>query len=239
MDFLRMEGEMNVLAFLPKDSRNAVRDVWYRKASEDVMAYMNGSKAFFYQESGIDYKTDAAWPEFLSLWKQHLNPVLNKRYELSASALGRESLADLQALAELKGRAVSYLPEASFLTIIDGQGREHQFTLLRNSAHSNISELFDEEDRRLPEEDTLTLVPGFLGAYPNAFYRVDAARLPGFVKQIGSLKSEADYAVLATHFALRRTDGRFWSHSDALHEAYRKIYPVEAALFDYSRFENR
>jgi hypothetical protein len=131
------------------------------------------------------------------------------------------------------------LPEASFLTVIDKQGREHPFTLLRNSAHSNISEMFDEEYRRLPDEDTLTLVPGFLGAYPNAFYRVDAARLTWFVSQVGNLKSEADYADLSSHFALRRTDNRFWSHSDALHEAYRKSEPVEAALFDYNRFENR
>ncbi|MGH8699994.1 MAG: fatty acid cis/trans isomerase [Burkholderiales bacterium] len=40
-------------------------------------------------------------------------------------------------------------------------------------------------------------------------------------------------------FALRRTDTRFWSHSDAVHATYRRWAPVEAALFDYNRFENR
>jgi hypothetical protein len=204
-----------------------------------VKAYLNGSKAFFYQDSGINYQTGEPWPEFLALWKQQLKPVLDTRYELSTSTLAREHLAMLAQLAELKGRALSYLPETSFLTVRDGQGREHQFTLLRNSAHSNISELFDEEERRVPDEDTLTLVPGFLGAYPNAFYRVEAEDLPQFIKQAGELKSEADYAALASQFAIRRTDGRFWSHSDALHAAYRKGWPVEAALFDYNRFENR
>jgi len=239
MDFLRMEGELNVLAMLPKDARNTVRDLWYRKSPEDVKAYLNGSKGFFYQDSGIDYKTDDPWPEFAALWKQHLKPVLNKRYELAESRLAREPLEALKTLAGLKGRTVSYLPESSFMTVVDENGREHPFTLLRNSAHSNISELFDEEDRRVPDEDTLTLVPGFLGAYPNAFYRVEAERLPQFASRAGNLKSEADYAALSSQFAIRRTDKRFWSHSDGLHEAYRKTYPVEAALFDYNRFENR
>ncbi len=239
MDFLRMEGELNVLTLLPKDSRTAVRDIWYRNASEDVKAHLNGSKAFFYQDSGIEYKTGEPWPEFLGIWKDYLKPVLNKRYDLAASPLAKEHFGLLQQLADLGGKAVSYLPEASFLTVVDEKSREHHFTLLRNSAHSNISQMFKEEDRRLPDEDTLTLVPGFLGAYPNAFYRVELEQLPQFIGLLGKLESEADYAALASRFAIRRTDPRFWTHSDALHQAYRKSHPVEAALFDYNRFENR
>jgi hypothetical protein len=239
MDFLRMEGELTVLGFLPKDSRAAVRDDWYRNASDYVKSYLNGSNAYFYQDTGIEYKTDAPWPEFLGLWKEYLRPVLNQRYDLAGSALAAEHLAVLRQLAGLRGRAVSYLPEVSFLTVADGQGRDHHFTLLRNSAHSNISQLFKEDDRRLPDNDTLTLVPGFLGAYPNAFYRVAAGQLPWFIQMAGNLRSEADYAVLSSRFSIRRTDGRFWPHSDALQQAYRKDYPAEAALFDYNRIENR
>lgn len=239
MDFLRMEGELNILALLPKESRNAVRDLWYRNASPDVKAYLNGSKAFFYQDSGIAYKTDNPWPEFLDLWKQHMRPVLSKRYDLAEGGLAKNYLPLLQALDDLGGRPVSYLPESSFLTLTDEKNREHHFTLLRNSAHSNIAQMFSEENRRLPGEDTLTLVSGFLGAYPNAFYRMDVGQMPAFVQAIRNLNSEADYAALALRYAIRRTDSRFWSHSDTLHKSYHQTYPVEAALFDYNRFENR
>ena len=142
-------------------------------------------------------------------------------------------------MSGLKGRAVSFLPEVIFLTIIDEKGQKHNFSILHNSAHSNISQMFKEDARRLPDEDTLTVVPGFLGAYPNAFYRLESSRLPWFVKMVGNLQSEADYAALSTRFAIRRTDNRFWSHSDSLIENYRKTFPVEAGLFDYNRFENR
>ncbi len=239
MDFLRMEGEYAFLALLPKDTRNQVRDFWYRNASDDVKSYLNGSKAFFYQDSGIDYKTDDPLTELYTIWKSSLKPVLDKRYDLDKAKLDKEDLGYLIELAKLKGKALSFLPEAVFLTVIDERGKEHHFTMLRNSAHSNISQMFKEDARRLPDEDTLTVVPGFLGAYPNAFYRVTANRLPWFVKSVGNLQSEADYAQLSSSFALRRTDKRFWPHSDDLIENYRKTYPIEAGLFDYNRFENR
>jgi len=239
MDFLRMEGELNVLALLPANARTAVRDHWYRGASENAKSYLNGSKAYFAAETGIAYRTDQPWPELQGLWKRRLARVLDERYALSASRLPQASLDSLRRLADLKGRSVSLLPEVTFLTVRDAQGRDHQFTLLRNSAHSNISELFGEEDRRLPDEDTLTLVDGFLGAYPNAFYLVPAGQLGGLLEAIRRLKTEADYAALSARFAIRRTDTSFWSHSDALHAAYRNSSPIEAGLFDYNRLENR
>ncbi|MGR9107213.1 MAG: fatty acid cis/trans isomerase [Gammaproteobacteria bacterium] len=239
MDFLRMEGEMVFLAFLPLDDRNTVRDFWYRGAPDDVKAYLNGSKAHFSQETGIEYKSSDPPGEFYGLWKAYLSKVLDRRYDSGADAPAGVDPALLRTLATLRGRAVSYLPETSFLTIRAADGRDHHYTLIRNSAHSNISELFSEEDRRLPNEDTLTLVRGFLGAYPNAFYRVPADRLESFIKGVAGLETEEDYAMLADHFAIRRTNPGFWAYNDSLNEAYRRIDPVEAGLFDLNRFENR
>jgi len=142
-------------------------------------------------------------------------------------------------LSGTRGRAVSHLPEASFLTVRDAAGRDYHFTLLSNSAHSNVAELLGDSKRRLPDEDDVTLVNGFIGAYPNAFFMVNAEDLPGFVEGVQRLASEADYRKLLTRFGIRRTDERFWAHSDALQLAYRRWAPREAGLFDYNRFENR
>jgi Fatty acid cis/trans isomerase (CTI) len=91
----------------------------------------------------------------------------------------------------------------------------------------------------LPRISSITLVNGFLGAYPNAFYVVQADRLRDLLEAVENLNSEAGYAALSSRFAIRRADARFWPHSDALHAAYRRSSPVEAGLFDYNRFENR
>ena len=82
-------------------------------------------------------------------------------------------------------------------------------------------------------------MPGVLGSYPNAFYRVPAAELPAMTEAIRQLRSEADYAALATRWAVRRTSPDFWAFSDALAARYRKDQPLEAGILDYNRFENR
>ena len=55
------------------------------------------------------------------------------------------------------------------LMIESKSGESQPFTLIHNNAHSNISSLFDEENNRVPENDTLTLVRGVLGSYPAAY----------------------------------------------------------------------
>jgi hypothetical protein len=218
--------------------RDSVQNQWYRNAPDAVFEHLHASQRLYFQNTGILYKTQDPWREFTRLWKQHLEPVLDQRYELTEAEFpGAFPL--LQQLASLKGKAVSYLPETAFITINDVYQQPHHFTLLRNSAHSNVSELFKEEDRRLLDEDTLTLVPGFLGAYPNAFYRLNIHQLPQFIATVKKLDSTAAYTDLTMRFAVRRTNPQFWAHSDTLHTAYRQGFPVEAGLFDLNRFENR
>jgi hypothetical protein len=171
--------------------------------------------------------------------KAYMAPVATPRYAIASSGLTGAPLRSLTDLSMIRGRAISHLPEASFLTVRNAAGSDYHFTLLSNSAHSNVAELLGDSKRRLPDEDDLTLVNGFIGAYPNAFFVVNAAELPGFANAVRDLASEADYQKLLTRYGVRRTDERFWAHSDALHAAYRRWAPREAGLFDYNRFENR
>jgi hypothetical protein len=91
----------------------------------------------------------------------------------------------------------------------------------------------------LPHENTLTVAAGFLGAYPNAFYRVDRKQLAHLVTAIDTLENEADYAAFLDRFGVRRSDPAFWQHSDTLFAAFQTLSPVEAGRFDYNRLENR
>jgi hypothetical protein len=108
--------------------------------------------------------------------------------------------------------------------------------VLHNNAHSNISFLFKEEKRRLPDEDTLTVLEGLVGAYPNAFYRVAAGELGAFVEGVSRLGSEADYRQLAARFAVAASSPDFWAVSDRVIDAFAQQSPIDAALPDYGRF---
>jgi hypothetical protein len=238
MDFLRMEAEFNFLAFLPRATRKSLRDYWYRGASRHTKEYLHGRAAYFDQEPGITYRSADPQRELYDLLKTRLAPVLGDRYDLARvedAALRR----DLAALARLRGRSLSFLPEASFLRV-DGAGPPaRHFTLLRDTGHANVAHVFSESRELRPDEDALTVVPGFIGAYPNALYSLRRADLPALTRAVGGLSSEADYRELADRFAVRRSDPGFWAHSDALHDAFARAAPGEAGLFDYSRLENR
>ncbi len=238
MDFLRMEGEFNFLALLPSDRRDAVRDYWYRGADQSVKDYLYGTKAWFNQDSGIDYKTDDPQRELYSLLRKRLAPVLNGSFDLST--VTDSTLRDeLQALASLRGRSLSLMPEASFLRLDDPDGTSRYFTLLRNTGRSNVTHLADEKKALRPDENTLTVVPGFIGAYPNALYVMPPTGLSDFTAAVRGLSSESDYRALVDRFGIRRTNAAFWTYSDAVQDAYIRLTPGEAALFDYNHFENR
>jgi hypothetical protein len=238
MDFLRMEGEFNFIALLPREKREAVRDYWYRGASTSVKDYLHGSNAWFDQESGIDYRSTDPQRELYDLLRARLAPVLGNGFDLStvkSQALRNE----LRTLAAVRGRSLAFMPETGFLRLDDPAGPSRYFTLLRNTGHSNVTHLMKESKALLPDENTLTVVPGFIGAYPNVLYVMPRAALPEFTEAVRRLSSEADYQALADRFAVRRTHPEFWTYSDALQSAYARVDPDEAGLFDYNRLENR
>ncbi len=238
MDFLRMEGEMNFFALLPRAARPSVRERWYRGAGKPAIELLRDTQDYFPYETGIRYVSNDPLAELYGMLKKHAAPVAPARYEITASGLDAAARRELMRLASLRGRALSQLPEAAILTVGDAGG-EHHFSLIANRAHSNVAELFDEAERRLPDEDTLLVVNGFVPAYPNAFFKLEAAELAPFVDAVARLASEGDYRALADRWGIRRTDARFWAHSDSLHAAWHAWAPKEAGLLDYNRFENR
>ncbi len=238
MDFMRMEGEFNFLLLLPRDKRRPTAEFWYRGASDEAKDYVYGPDNQVSAQSAIDYRSNDPQRELYGLLQQRLKPVLNTSYELS-------NVADpglrgaLTSLATVRGASLAWLPEMSVLRVEGAGATPRYFTLVRNTAHTNVTHLVREKKALLPADNSLTVVPGFIGAYPNAFYRIDVADLPAFEKALRALASEQDYRALADRFAVRRTSPQFWATSDALHDAYRAALPLEAGLFDYNRFENR
>jgi hypothetical protein len=133
---------------------------------------------------------------------------------------------------------VSWLPELSMLTIETAQGPQ-PFTLIHNDGHTNVASMFHESKRRIPEEDTLTVVPGFLGAYPNAFFKVREADLPRFVDAATHLADEPSFADLMGRYGIRRSDPGFWAHSDLIFGQVESLDYPDRGVLDYSRIENR
>lgn len=239
MDFLRMEAELNFLTFLPRTARQPVHDYWYRDADPSHIEHLRNVTAYYDQDTGISFRSDDPLTEMYALLQEYMAPISSTRYDVATSALPAAAQASLQQLSNVVGPVATRMPETAFLTVRDDDGRAQHFTVLRHSAHLNVATPFGEEKARAPEEDQLMVLSDFVGAFPNAFYHVDLADLLAFIAAVQKLRGEDDYAALMTRFGIRRTDERFWAHSDVLHAAYRSWAPHEAGLFDYARIENR
>jgi hypothetical protein len=236
MDFLRMEGEYNYLLLLPPKRRKELVEYWYRDADSDVKARVYGSIARFAAGSNITYRTSAPELELAEMLQARLAGVTSQQYTLLPNALPR----DLSALRELdatRGRPASLMPETSFLAVRAADGRLRHYTLLRESAHKNVAELFGERDRREPSADRLQVVPGFVGAYPNALFRAEEDELSAFVAGVRTLETHKDYGALRARFGVLRSSIDFWTHSDALHEGRTASTDPSAGLFDFNRLD--
>ena len=239
MDYLRAEGEFNFLIFLPQARRMAVRDQWYRGVGEQARAQVYGGPATTLPlDSGIAYRSTDPARELMARLQARLAPVMNHQHDWRRHAPAALHPA-LQRLASLKGEALQWLPEASLLELTGPDGSRSTYSLLRNTAHASVSHLLGESLELLPQEYTLTLAAGVIGAYPNAFYRARTDELPALASAIASLRSEADHDTFSRRWAVRRDDPGFWAFSDALLQREAQATPLTHGILDYSRMAFR
>ena len=239
MDFLRMEGEFHFLNLLPKASREKVRNKWYRGSVSKV-------EEFVYQanettvETDIEYQSDDPLNELYHNLKGHFNQVSSQKHALSSGFSDQEVLDSLGMINDIQGVGVQLLANSSIVRIIDEETQaSHFYTLLRHNAHSNISHLFNEEDRRIPEEDTLSIAPNLMTSHPNAFFSVTTKQLGDFADALTKVTSEQTYSLLKDQYGIRRTSAEFWPFADAMHAYFRTNDPQEFGILDFNRLENR
>lgn len=241
MDFLRMEGESNFLSLLPTEIRRQELANWYQDSNLQLNQFLQGDINAFNQPTGITFSTDNPKKELLDLLQVQLSTANSNRYALSNAQLAPAGIAALNSIGQLKGEQATLFPELTFI-MVEPTNHDLQpqlFTLVRNSAHKNISSLFNEESNRQFSNDDMTLVKGLLGSYPGAFWHVQESQLPQLAAQIQGVQTERDYRGLLDKYAVRRTSTDFWSFSDKLNQLYQENYPIEAGLLDYNRLENR
>jgi len=241
MDFLRMEGEFNLLVFLPGQTRSALADFWYRGAEDEARKFVFGKVAHFRREPDIDYRTADPLQELYAKLKQHLAPVLDHRFDLAAegAAGGGQVQQALIRLSQAQGRLLDALPEVGVLRIDDPAAKHPTYaTLFKNVGRANVAYIA-ERHAPLPDEHTLTVVPGIAATYANAFYRVKSDDLDAFVAAIVDGDAARDYGAFAARFAVRRTDPAIWKFSDDMQAAYRRQQPLASGIIDLARLENR
>jgi hypothetical protein len=152
----------------------------------------------------------------------------------------RAAEVQLRRLAAVKGPWVTLMPEVSLLRVrVDPSGTQDLvYSLIRDTAHTNVAFMFGEGSRLEPADDTLTVVRGHFGSYPNFFLTVDAGDLTTFVDHLLAARYDADIEHFVDQYGVRRSDPGFWQTSDWLREDLKKRDPIGAGIYDLDRYLN-
>ena len=236
MDFLRMEGEFNFLLFMPAEKRLEIHDHWYRAARKGYRSNFIELNAMAAETNDINYMTDDPKTELLVKMRQRIYGATADRFDYRDNNASNGVVAALESMENNVGKHNGLLPNVSFINVI-GENRDEFYTLLRNTAHLNIARPFQEEKRRAPDEDNLTIVRGFIGAYPNYFFQVNETEIGKFRDEIAAMETLEDYAQLSERYGVRRNAPWFWRVADKVHARSKWLTPIEYGIFDFSRYQ--
>ncbi|MGR9052807.1 MAG: fatty acid cis/trans isomerase, partial [Gammaproteobacteria bacterium] len=250
MDYLRRDAENNFLRFMPANQRKRIYDSWYQGLGADLEKLFREPLFSIDIETAMAYQTGDYVDEFFDQVRQRLGNAagaadsLNRcRQEacvqLDDSLIRQEIDQTLRDLAGLRGNQLKALPEVSFVRIKTAQpDRDPVYTLVVDKALSNVSFMFVESLRRVPEKDTLTVVPGFLGSYPNFFFAVEKEQLGDFVDALKHAQTRESIDALYDRFGIRRSNPEIWRLVDWFNEQHQKQNGLRAGLFDLNRYQN-
>lgn len=228
-DLLRYEGESYFVRLFPPDQREPIFHSWYDGVStsrrkKDYPLLAGGTPTLIPYEEGTDVR-------------EQLRNMLDKDRDLAA--LKHESVRlnkTYRSLPQTAASFVQYFPEVTFIRVINDSGEDEVYTAIRNKAHKNVAHLFKEESRREPEKDSLLLLPGLIGAYPNFMMVLREDEIEDFERRVYGADTKDKMVNAYLKFGVMRTSPEFWPTLDWFVEWNRKQDPIGAGLYDLKHY---
>ncbi len=256
MDLQRREAEHLFLAFMPQRSRKALRDGWYDtfwsrvKVSNDDALLMAGVP------TAVSYQSKDAMAEFFDLLlNERFNKAVDRRYDAinhhpadidRSLSLLINSEADLdrefRKISHWSGPFVKAFPtkgDVAQFRFRRDDGEDLVYTMILNRYHSSVAFITGDDDRLDNRKDTVHVVKGFLGSYPNVYFDVPFKEAPRFFRMFLNPKGKKEgFRKFFARYGVRRADLRLWEMSDFFHDRFQRDFPLEAGIFDLNRYLN-
>jgi len=259
MSLIRMEAEELFLSFLPKAQREKIRAQWYQGflLTQLNMKYYY-SLAPLFQESGVKYKDPAnvkaefvnraifermnqkvRGPEDAINWRRIAPTMTASKARLASATPEQASLSRLSGMPVAKTPFTKFFPDFTFLEVVSAQGKPARlYSVVRNKEMRNLLWwIIDESPRRATEDDTLIVLEGVAGSYPNTFLRVSEAELDAMVTAIASVRNQEDWNRVLAKYGVTRMSPAFWQAYDEIQYLVNRYLGVEGGIVDLNRFE--
>jgi hypothetical protein len=250
MDFLRMEGEDNFLFFLPVEKRKELYTQWHNVDRSSTRKQNHKTSAWLDEELVSGYLMKDQQHELYKLLRDHIafksadSADMNRCSEKNCFDLASDRT--MQRLANLSGKSSEFMPLQYFssLSYIRVGGKDGvAYTLIYNKSYQRYEkDSFTKDVKNRSKTDmrgdTLTVLKGLAGSYPNFFFDVKSEDLEAFVTACENLRSKKDYSRLVEQFGIRRTNPAFWKVADWFQERHAYAQPVESGILDLSRYRD-
>lgn len=252
MDFLRAEGELNFISYMPEKKRLEMFKSWYVGDSE--VQNLDGIGIMTRNES-ITYKTNSPKEEFLQkLVNTHFlksakiefddinyNPSLNTSLSMPTKINSREDFISAVRSLSLTGSSfVKQLVDQNsnniLVRVIDSDNTSHVFSIVINRWHDNVNSLFNEEGTLDINKDSLDFVNGSVGSYPNMFVIVNYKDLPEFFDILKNYDGSTNYNKKIAKYFISRANPKFWEVYDWFQNDFNQREPITSGLYDLNRY---
>jgi hypothetical protein len=255
MDFLRVEGEVNFLQFLPPGVRSPMIAEWY--IGDRAIEAHDFDAVLTDRETRVAFRTDDPKREFVErviddhllkaagirfdeinyLRGDTLLPEMPKQFETH-----RDYLNGMRALTAPGTSLIRHFSESdanlAFVRVRDFEGEDHFATIVVNRWHDNVNSMFGEESRLDAAKDTMEIHERSIGSYPNIFFDVEGRELPEFFDLLQNFDGSPEYVRKFQRFAVFRTDPRFWSTYDWFQHRFEEDEPLQSGIYDLNRYSS-
>lgn len=231
MDYLRMEAESLFVSLLPLEDREPTLESWYQGAVAQAKLFWVHSDSTLSLPSKINFNEENSYTELINILRSYLS--------MPDSLIPSDpDLFKLNTLSASTSPWIEQIPDLVYLLLTDNSEEITEvFTLLRNKSHSNVSFIFGESSRRAPERDTVTIVNGSIGSYPNFIFVIPETEQSDFITELTSIENQQDLRTLVESYGVRRTDPRIWPTLDKLHQ-FRNENENKPQFLDMNRYNN-
>jgi hypothetical protein len=149
----------------------------------------------------------------------------------------------MRTIAGLRDEQLKVFPDVALVHIqTENPENDLAYTVIRNKACTDVTSMFSNERNRDTadiEHDTLTVVEGIEGSYPNFFFVVEPAELEDFTSRTMAVRTPDDYERLIGVYGVRRTSDAFWETADWFQAYYATQDPLLYGILDLNRYANR
>jgi hypothetical protein len=253
MDFLRIEGELNFLEFLPQEVRVPTLQSWYvgEKAVDDI----GHEQVLSERGTRIDFATDAPKRELVErVVNGHVLPETGIAFDPVNYHGGRppvsmperfetqEDILDgFRALTAPGTGFIRHHNEAGvdvlLVRVRAYEGADRFFTIVINRWHDNVNTMFGEEKRLDSSKDTIDFVEGSVDSYPNYFLVIEGDDLPELFDVLENFDGSEEYRERFRALGVDRADPRFWATYDWFQQQLDAADPLRAGLYDLNRYD--